>query len=429
MIREFWVENFYSIKDRQILNFETKGNKDSIASVMIDDKVRLNKIAVIYGANASGKTNFLLAIRAIFSLLVTPKGEKSKKIRQYKPFALLDGEPTNMFISFYCDKVKYDYSISFGNQYIYSEELYYYPNGTKALFYKRKFVSESEAATISFGSSLGLRRKTEDAFVRQTLNNHTVLSTYLKTSFEEKITLMERLSSWIENYVHDIDGDAEDGETFSDMMRKVSESPEMKKFYLQMISKADFNIVDFHYEEAPMFYTEKEKKFIIENQSIPEQIKNNLLEGKRKDIVFTSNAGNDNFDLKIADQSSGTLSFMMKLRLLYDMLTGSHIYLLDELEEDLHYDLFLFYINSFLYNSSDSQLIISSHLTSLLAEDMINEERDLIYFVEKDKDTASSSCKRADKLGLHKNQSLYNAYKIGRLGAKPSLGSPFILVG
>lgn len=71
-------------------------------------------------------------------------------------------------------------------------------------------------------------------------------------------------------------------------------------------------------------------------------------------------------------------------------------------------------------------MIIASHLTSLLAEDMINEQRDLIYFVEKDIEIATSSCKRADKYGLHKNQSLYNAYKIGKLGAKPAIGSPFI---
>ena len=66
-------------------------------------------------------------------------------------------------------------------------------------------------------------------------------------------------------------------------------------------------------------------------------------------------------------------------------------------------------------------------ITIKQAEDLINEQRDLIYFVEKDFETATSSCKRADKYGLHKNQSLYNAYKIGKLGAKPALGSPFIL--
>ena len=127
------------------------------------------------------------------------------------------------------------------------------------------------------------------------------------------------------------------------------------------------------------------------------------------------------------NQSSGTIAFLEKTRLLYDMVYGNNIFLFDEPENDLHYDLFLFYLNAFLYNSDKSQMIIASHLTSLLAEDMINEQRDLIYFVEKDIETATSSCKRADKYGLHKNQSLYNAYKIGKLGAKPALGSPFIL--
>ena len=148
---------------------------------------------------------------------------------------------------------------------------------------------------------------------------------------------------------------------------------------------------------------------------------------KTKDILFTSKAGQSSFDLKTINQSGGTIAFLEKTRILYDLIHGNNIHLFDEPENDLHYDLFLFYLNAFLYNSDKSQMIIASHLTSLLAEDMINEQRDLIYFVEKDIETATSSCKRADKYGLHKNQSLYNAYKIGKLGAKPALGSPFIL--
>ena len=73
MIREFWVENFYSIKERQTLNFEAKSNADSFASVMVDDKVRLNKIAILYGANASGKSNMLFALQAVFALLRFPQ--------------------------------------------------------------------------------------------------------------------------------------------------------------------------------------------------------------------------------------------------------------------------------------------------------------------------------------------------------------------
>ena len=50
----------------------------------------------------------------------------------------------------------------------------------------------------------------------------------------------------------------------------------------------------------------------------------------------------------------------------------------------------------------------------------------VVWFVEKNKDTASSEYTRGDSFGLHKNLSLYNSYRIGRLGAKPELGSIFI---
>ena len=106
MIREFWVENFYSIKDRQTLNFEAKNNSDFFASVMVDDKVRLNKIAILYGANASGKSNILYALQTVFRLLTTPKSTRDKKIVCYHPFALAKGEPTRMGLSFYANAHK-----------------------------------------------------------------------------------------------------------------------------------------------------------------------------------------------------------------------------------------------------------------------------------------------------------------------------------
>lgn len=404
MIREFWVENFYSIKERQTLNFEAKSNSDSFASVMVDDKVRLNKVAILYGANASGKSNMLYAIQTAFRLLITPKSTKDKKIVCYHPFALAKGEPTRMGLSFYVNAVRYDYEISYNEDYILSETLYFYPNGYKALLYSREFISESAAAKITFGIRAEIKKKAENIFVSNTLNNHTVLSTYAKVAFDEDVKAVSDLFAWITKYMHGINEYHDQNETFADMMRKVDEDPKMKQFFLQMIKKADFNIVDFHYEDSVLLQSGE----------------------KTKDIFFTSKAGQNSFDLKTINQSGGTIAFMEKTRILYDLVYGNNIHLFDEPENDLHYDLFLFYLNAFLYNSDKSQMIIASHLTSLLAEDMINEQRDLIYFVEKDIETATSSCKRADKYGLHKNQSLYNAYKIGKLGAKPAIGSPFI---
>lgn len=56
----------------------------------------------------------------------------------------------------------------------------------------------------------------------------------------------------------------------------------------------------------------------------------------------------------------------------------------------------------------------------------IIENRGVVWFVEKNKETASSEYSRGDSYGLHKNLSLYNSYRIGRLGTKPELGSIFV---
>ena len=111
---------------------------------------------------------------------------------------------------------------------------------------------------------------------------------------------------------------------------------------------------------------------------------------------------------------------------LYDLITNPHVFFLDELGEDLHNDLLYYYLNVFIFNSDKSQLVITSQETTLLSQDLINENRGVVWFVEKNRETASSEYARGDSFGLHKNLSLYNSYRIGRLGAKPELGSIFI---
>ena len=84
------------------------------------------------------------------------------------------------------------------------------------------------------------------------------------------------------------------------------------------------------------------------------------------------------------------------------------------------------FLNVFLFNSEKSQLIITSQETTLLSQDLINENRGVIWLVEKNRETASSEYFRGDSFGLDKDLSFYDSYSIGRLGAKPDLGSIFI---
>ena len=400
MIREFKVKNYLSIRDWQGLNFVTKGPVSELV-VEIAKGVFLNKLGVLYGANASGKSNMLVALNEVFRILVAPKSDAANRIKGYLPFALTKDKPTEMHVSFYADGIRYDYDVSFNGSFILKEILNYYPNGSKSLFYERTFVGENIQADIKFGTSLKLLAKTQESIRENTLNNHSVLSVCRKTALKEDIEPFNRLYSCIMNNYHDVDGDGNKDKGIVDILSSAYSDNKKLAFFTQMLKKADLNIMGY--------------RPVIEDRAVSD-----------KSVAFLNHSDNGDFEIPLEFQSKGSLKYMRILDALYDMITGNQVFYLDELGEDLHYDLLFYYLNVFIFNSEQSQLIITSQETALLSQDLINENRGMVWFVEKNHDTASSEYSRGDSFGLHKNLSLYNSYRTGRLGAKPELGSIFI---
>ena len=422
MIRDFWVKNYLSIRDKQELSFLAKGPSSELVTEVAEG-VFLYKLGILYGPNASGKSNMLLALNQVFRLLVLSKSDANESINRSIPFILTKDDPIEMHVSFYANGIRYDYDVSFNEQYILSEYLYYYPNKSKALFYERHFVGENIQTEIKFGPSLQLSVKTQDSIRENTLNNHSVLSVCRKAALKEDIAPFNVLHSWIMDNYHEVDGDGQKGvvETLKDAFN----SPVKRKFYNTMLQKADLNILEYRpfVEDR---YVPAEYRERIQKENIPEKMKEALLKPTADSIAFVNHSSNGNFDVPLKLQSNGTLKYIQILDALYDMITSSHVYYLDELGEDLHNDLLYYYLNVFIFNSEKSQLSITSQETTLLSQDLINENRGVVWFVEKNKESASSEYSRGDSFGLHKNLSLYNSYRIGRLGAKPELGSIFI---
>ena len=422
MIRDFWVKNYLSIRDKQELSFLAKGPSSELVTEVAEG-VFLYKLGILYGPNASGKSNMLIALNQVFRLLVLPESDANERIDRSIPFILTKDDPIEMHVSFYANGIRYDYDVSFNEKYILSEYLYYYPNKSKALFYERHFVGENIQAEIKFGPSLQLFVKTQDSIRENTLNNHSVLSVCRKAALKEDIAPFNVLHSWIMDNYHEVDGDGQKGvvETLKDAYN----SPSKRKFYNIMLQKADLNILEYRpiVEDR---YVPAEYRERIQKENIPEEMKDALLKLTADSIAFVNHSSNGNFDVPLKWQSKGTQKYIRILDALYDMITSSHVYYLDELGEDLHNDLLYYYLNVFIFNSEKSQLIITSQETTLLSQDLINENRGVVWFVEKNKESASSEYSRGDSFGLHKNLSLYNSYRIGRLGAKPELGSIFI---
>ena len=422
MIRDFWVKNYLSIRDKQELSFLAKGPASELVTEVADGTY-LYKLGILYGPNASGKSNMLLALNEVFRLLVLPKSDANERIDRSIPFILTKDDPVEMHVSFYANGIRYDYDVSFNEKYILSEYLYYYPNKSKALFYERHFVDDNVQAAIKFGPSLQLFVKTQDSIRENTLNNHSVLSVCRKAALKEDIAPFNVLHSWIMDNYHEVDGDGQKG--FVEILKDAYNNPRKRKFYNTMLQKADLNIVEYRpiVEDrfVPADYRER-----IQKENIPEELKEALLKPTADSVAFVNHSINGDFDVPLKWQSKGTLKYIRIFDALYDMITNSHVYYLDELGEDLHNDLLYYYLNVFIFNSDKSQLIITSQETTLLSQDLINENRGVVWFVDKNKETASSEYSRGDSFGLHKNLSLYNSYRIGRLGAKPELGSIFI---
>lgn len=422
MIKDFWVKNFLSISDKQVLDFSAKGPASELVTE-VQEGAFLYKLGILYGANASGKSNMLIALNCVFRLLVFPKTDAAEGVSGYMPFLLTKDQPTEMHVTFYANQVRYDYDVVYDGRRVLKENLHYYPNGSKSLFYERTYVGENVQAEIKFGTSLKLSAKTQDAIRENTLNNHSVLSVCRKAALKEDIEPFNLLHTWIMNHYHEVDGDAEGG--LVEILKEAYADVKKRKFYNLMLQKADLNIMDFRPvledRHIPQDFRER-----IQREHFSDEVKEALLRETKENIAFRNHSDQGDFDIPLGWQSKGTQKYIQILESLYKMISGEHVYYLDELGEDLHYDLLFYYLNVFLFNSEQSQLIITSQETALLAQDMINDNRGVVWFVEKNRETASSEYSRGDSFGLHKNLSLYNSYRIGRLGAKPELGSFFI---
>ena len=420
MIYSFAVENFRSIKNRQTISFATTSDRKyrDLVAVEVKPNVFINKLGVFYGANASGKSNMINAMTCLFAMMIIPREKQNMSTNSFTPFALNKNKPTTFEISFFKNGVQYDYYLSYNDKLVLNEELYYYPKRSKAVFYTRKVAENGTQPIIEFGSTLKLSSKTKQSLRENTYNNHTVISTIHKITLTEDAAPIIDLYEWL---LLRVNIDVRDIVASDNRVVKLNEvvgDADKKAFYIQMLKKSDFNINDFSIVDKNTTYSQEILEVI---DSLSDEQKLSMT----KDVQYTSHTVNGDFQLPSGLQSAGTLKYTELLDDLYKATTTDSMYLFDEIGVRLHSDLTEYYLSLFLHNSNQSQMFFTTHNILLLEAEYMR--RDCVYLTYKDSDTATSEYKRVSDMGLHKNLSLYNAYKQGKLGATPSLGSPYIV--
>ena len=141
MLIQFSVENYLSIKDKVVLSLLSSRDNEHPEHLIADGNKNYLKSAVIYGANASGKSNVLNAFWFMVNYVLTSHNQQLHKTIARSPFKFdpeTPARPSSFEVIFTTEGVRYAYGFSVTDKAVTEEYLYYYPNGRQALIFERK---------------------------------------------------------------------------------------------------------------------------------------------------------------------------------------------------------------------------------------------------------------------------------------------------
>ena len=429
MIAEFKIKNFYSLRDEQTLSFIPTNDDTSrdIYTEEVADGVSLLKIGLIYGSNASGKTNILKALDFFSQFMVNDGLNKGDEIGVV-PFLLddvSDKERTQFEMSFYLNREKYKLNLVLDNKVIYEETLQVYSSVQPTLLYKRTYNPEKDATDIVFGGKVGLVKKSREAIEGNTFNKRTVIAAFGMSNVEK--SRLNLVYDFFSQKIAPIMYPQSSLMGFTKRRITRDRDGRLKRFILHFLKASDFNISDIAIHEEEVSIT-PEMELVIKNTSaMPEKAKEEILKKgtlHSDEMFFVHHTSKGDKELDEELESRGTKRYMGLATILYDLLVHGVILPIDEIESSIHYELLSYFIKVFLVNSKRSgQLIISTHDINLLDEDYIR--RDVIWFTDKN-DCGETQLIRLSTLGLHKTLSVYNAYRQEKLVNLPFLDSIYM---
>ena len=432
MLINFSIQNFGSIKDKQTLSFEADKSKHLEDYYVIEKNgLRLLKLGLIYGANASGKTTILQALQFLINTVLKPQEQKNKLLN-FEPFLFDIDTPrqnTIFTIDFLQNEIRYFYEIELNKKYIAKEILSCSKKNTdtkkSTKIFERTTDQEKQLADVVFSE------KIDDVFkktlISNTLWNNTVLSGFLKTNIESKA--LTDVTTWFKEYLNPVIYTRTELDSF--ITKRIDNREVNKTIVLQILKNADFNLSDIIIKEDEKDIPEGLLDFLEKGEKIKEDKLQELKErGKITSVSleFEHTIGNDKYSLPFNQESQGTRRYYGFAGLLYLLIKKSTLFPIDELESSLHPDLFQHFLMSFLVNSKNSQLIAATHNREILNNKDVFRN-DIIWITDKDNEDCATelySLADFDTKVIRDTTNIFNALKLGKLGGTPNLRSYYI---
>lgn len=409
MILQLKIKNYRSYKEETVFSMIANNSSYKLDNVFElkngKQEFRLLKSAIVYGANASGKSN---VIRALFEIthLILNKPKIDENLRIYEPF-LFDvvsrNKPSEFELTFIGPKeIKYVYKVIIKENIVEEEELYYYPNGKIAKLFSREPYNES--THIQKG-------KLGDSFGKKEINmfaNQLLLS---KFGDDEPNELLTEVFLYFKTY-EILNATNPNHKEFlvGNLTNYLYENSKLKSKLAKLIKGADTKVNDII--------------IVRDQEKISDTINKSMYSVFGLHDIYKDESVVNSHNLPLKEESIGTQSlYVLGGRVLRSIENGG-VLVVDELDTSLHpfiTKMIVMLFQSEITNPKKAQLIFTTHDVSLLDRELIR--RDQVWIADKNEKGATELYSLQDFEGLREDTPFEKWYLAGKFGGLPKIKS------
>lgn len=426
MIQEIKFQNFLSFRDETFFSFEPSKDDPINRVITMPDGTKLLRFAAVFGANASGKSNFLEVLDFLlrFWTQVPSRNDLSTRV---SPFLLDNDTPSqdSLFeIKFYVEGIRYWYKLELNSERVSSESLYFYESNQPTRVFWREYADGQ--SIVKFNPAVVKLKVAEiDAINLNCWKNMSFFASMTKVNLH--IERIDTVIRWInEKLMPSINRSTElSGYAKSRMLNDES----FREYLMSFTQRADLRISRIDVKETPINLNESQLKaiseatFINENQRADILAKGFINDIRTDFVVRVKNTrGEEEYILPESSQSAGTTRVIEIESAIHTILENQAFLAIDEVEASLHPFLLDFILDRFLKKeNNESQLLVTTHYDPLL--DTIDDlfGKDSVWFTDKREDGNTELYPLTDFKGLNKLTSIRKSYKNGQFGAVPEI--------
>jgi len=447
MLIRFTVKNYLSFKDEVVFSMlPSKGTLMKTHKTHPIKGISVLKAAVAFGANASGKSNLIKAIAFGQNMLI--RGNEGIDFIDYQPFRLADDsvkDNTKMEYEIQANGKCYAYGFVFNHDRIEEEWLYEINKKEDFLIFERNTSKKSFNIDFLLNNNSEPEQQQFLTFLAKATPEHQLfLHEVLTRNIQSNVSHIDDLNAVLGWFVNTLKIIFPNNAYKPGVTLQATNDTELKHYYSELLRYFDTGISSITLIKAD-----------IDKLDIPTDllriIKEDLLNPSAHNTYGTLKVGREiylisadgkqlkaqklktvheitgtgkNAFFDINDESDGTLRIIDFIPLIIDLLRGGKVFLVDEIERSLHpnlvYNIFELFFSQCA--SVDSQLVASTHESSLLTQKLLR--KDEIWFVSKNR-MGASRLNSLEEYRVRFDKEIRRSYMLGRFKGIPAIGARY----